>query len=167
MDKNGTCTKTKHFSARQRLEHFPFSAAKHIKLISLENNNGIRTGSELMAHLDAIQLKRDCFNPLFYTEVATLNKVQINRLTNIIYNYSYKKKPFTFGDLKCYEPRNAILFLDNNDTIIGFLEICFECHHFRASSEAISLGTYCAEKYNMLQSIFKDGHIEYGISKTD
>lgn len=167
FEKNAKCTKTGKFTESQRLSNFPFSEASQIKLISFESKNGEPTGDELMKHLDYVKLKTDSFNPLFYTEVATLNSIQINRLTDIIYNYSYKKKPYAIDDVKCYEPRNAIIFLDSNNIIISYIEICFGCNHFRSSSTELSLGKDCTEKYEMIKSIFKECKIEYGISRKE
>lgn len=31
----------------------------------------------------------------------------------------------------CYNPRNAILFYNDQDEVISYLEICFECDHVR------------------------------------
>lgn len=167
FEKNAKCTKTENFTESQRLSNFPFSETSQIKLISFESKNGEPTGNELMKHLDSLKLKTDSFNPLFYTEVATLNNIQINRLTDIIYNYSYKKKPYDFGDVKCYEPRNAIIFLDSKNIVIAYIEICFGCDHFRSSSTELSLGKDCTEKYEMIKSIFKECKIEYGITRRE
>jgi len=167
FEKNAKCTKTENFTESQRLSNFPFSEASQIKLISFESKNGEPTGNELMKYLDAVKLQTDAFNPAFYTEVATLNSIQINRLTDIIYNYSYKKMPYALGDGKCYEPRNAILFLNRNNIIISYIEICFGCNHFRSSSTALSLGKDCTEKYEMIKAIFKECNIEYGITRRE
>ena len=166
-EKNAECTKTENISESQRLSNFPFSKASQIKLISFESKNGEPIGNELIKHLDSVKLKQDSFNPFFYTEVVTLNSIQINRLTDIIYNYSYKKMPYVTSDVKCYEPRNAIIFLNSNNIIIGYIEICFSCNRFRSSTTKLDLGKDCTEKYEMIKSIFRECKIEYGITRIE
>jgi hypothetical protein len=167
FEKNAKCTKTKNFTEIERLNNFPFSETAQIKLIAFESKNIEITGEELSKHLNSIKLKMDVFNPSNYTEVATLNSNQINQLTDIIYNYSYKKMPYSFGDTKCYEPRNAIIFLDKNNLIISYIEICFGCDRYRTSSPELNLGKDCTEKFEMVKSIFKECKIEYGITRRD
>ncbi|MEM0544091.1 hypothetical protein WFZ85_15990 [Flavobacterium sp. j3] len=167
FERNAKCTKTKNFTESQRLSNFPFSETSQIKLISFESKKLEFTGEELSNHLNSIKLKIDLFDPTIYTEVATLSSVQINKLTDIIYNYSYKKFPYSVGEAKCYEPRNAIIFLDKNNYIISFIEICFGCDRYRTSSQELNLGEECTEKFEMIKSIFKECKIEYGITRRD
>jgi len=163
-EKNARCTKTNNLSEIQRLSHFPFSETSTVKLVSFKNKNIGIVGDELQEHIDSIKLKEDKFNPLLYNEVATLDSLKINKLTDIIYNYTYKKKPYSIRAATCYMPRNAIFFIDNNNNIIAYIEICFGCDAYRASAKEINIGEYCNEKYEMIKSIFKDCKIEYGIT---
>ncbi|KAF2515282.1 hypothetical protein [Flavobacterium foetidum] len=67
----------------------------------------------------------------------------------------------------CYMPRNAVLFLDANNKIIAYLEICFGCDNYRSSDKRLNIGEYCNTKYKMLKSIFENSSIKYGISIDD
>ena len=64
-------------------------------------------------------------------------------------------------------PRNAILFLDADNKVIAYLELCFSCKHFRSSDKRLSIGEYCGTKYDMLKSIFGSNGIKYGISEIE
>jgi hypothetical protein len=65
----------------------------------------------------------------------------------------------------CYNPRNAILFLDRNGKVFESIEICFECQKTKESSEKILFGQMRDEKMNMLKQFFKSAGIVYGITK--
>jgi hypothetical protein len=163
-EKNAYCTKTGNLSKETRLSKFPFSKSEQIKLISLKNKSVGFVGEDLMKHIDSIKIGHDKFNPEFYDEVATLDPEQITELTDIIFNYTYKKKPYVISSANCYMPRNAILLLNNENIIIAYLEICFGCHGFRSSSEEFGIGEYCSQKYEMIKAIFRERKIQYGIS---
>ncbi|MGK4568195.1 hypothetical protein [Flavobacterium sp. 3HN19-14] len=168
MENNSKCKKTKNISLTERLGKFPFSDSKEIKIISFKNkidNNLV--GHELINQIDSIKLNKDIFQPEMYDEVSTLNPKQIEKLTDIIYNYTYKKIPYAIEDIKCYMPRNAIFFINGNNKIIAYIEICFGCNHIRSSDKNLDLGEYCAEKYDLIKSIFKEAKIEYGITKLE
>lgn len=59
-------------------------------------------------------------------------------------------------------PRNAILFYDNENNLIGFLEICFECNNYRSSNMDITIGELCKQKMQLMKEFFKDCGIKYG-----
>jgi hypothetical protein len=64
-------------------------------------------------------------------------------------------------------PRNAIFFLDKNNIIIAYIEICFECEAIRTSDKELYLGEYCSDKYNLIKSIFKENNINYGVTEVN
>lgn len=70
-------------------------------------------------------------------QVVDLNQNQIDTLTDIIYNENFRLESSMLNVMGCYEPRNAILFIDKHQTVFAFLEICFECNGIRASEERI------------------------------
>ena len=104
-------------------------------------------------------------SPVGMKEIRTLTHEQIDRLTDILYNYGFAKKATTARVHECYDPRNAILFRDSNGKVIAFIELCFLCQNTRESSDEISLGEMCEQKLDMLKALFKQVGIKYGISK--
>ena len=161
--KNARCSKVNNYSEIQRLSNFPFSKSDKIKIISFKDKMVGGVGDELQNHINSIKIKQDTFNYSFYDEVIALDSLQINKLTDIIYNYRNKKKPYVIRGKSCYMPRNAIFFLDKWNVIIAYIEICFECEAIRTSDTKLNLGEYCSEKYELIKTIFKDSNIKYGI----
>ena len=98
-------------------------------------------------------------------EVKTLNKTEVQNLTNIIYNTGYKGHIFTISESGCYNPRNAILFVDAIGKTFAFIEICFQCQGRRTSSAKVKVGEFCNQKYDLLKDFFKNAGIEIGITK--
>lgn len=66
---------------------------------------------------------------------------------------------------ECYNPRNAILFLDIDNKVFEFIEICFECDKTEESSDKVNLGIMCNQKLDMVKEFFKEVGVEYGITK--
>ena len=85
--------------------------------------------------------------------------------TDIFYNYGFRGTTYTISEASCYNPRNAILFLDSRGKAIEFIEICFECSRILESSEKVNVGDLCDQKMDMLKELFKNVGIEYGITK--
>jgi hypothetical protein len=98
------------------------------------------------------------------TEMITLDKAQIDSLTHILFNVGYRGKILTGRGVGCYNPRNAILFMDASGSAFAFFEICFECEAFRMSPR-INPGEFCDEKYSMLKHFFIRNGIEIGTVK--
>jgi len=144
---------------------FPFRQSEQIKLVAFRNKNPEDIpGSELQAYLDKIKIGITNFSENDFDEVATLDSVAIDALTDIIYNYSYKKEPYSSHDTACYEPRNAIIFTDGQSKIIAFIELCFGCDKFRSSHKELDLGKYCINKFDLLKEIFAKSNIKFGIT---
>jgi hypothetical protein len=102
-------------------------------------------------------------NLALMTENISLHKTLENLLLDILVNYDYK----TNGEVEvtmCYDPRNAIVFLGKDEKIIGYIEICFECHDFRRQGNNIKLGAFCDEKFEMLRQIFMAAGVKYGMN---
>ena len=151
---NRSCVYRNKYAALQRRAFYPFNKASSIKLVSFpckeEGMCGIPTNGDRIV-LD--QLK----------EIKTLNLAQVDQLTNILYNYSFRGK-FDFAlETLCYNPRNAILFFDDKGKLFAYIELCFECINSELSSPRIKLGDNCAGKYQLLQNFFAKSGITYGV----
>lgn len=169
MDRSHDCARVKSISLPDRLNLYPFNKATQIQLVSFKSSYD-KVVSEY--YKDSLPRMNDtvCYSKLF--EVKTLTSSQVDTLTDLIYNYGFKfnYKPkrnvyFIGSILQCYNPRNAILFLDKYNNAFEFIEICFECERTRTSSDKVSIGTECNQKLQLIKSFFKDTGIEYGITK--
>lgn len=163
---NANCIRTKKISFKNRLKMFPFENTSQILIVSHRTKNGM-IGEELQKYLNSIKINQDTINFKEFEQVEKLNLSQIEKLTDIILNYSHKGKVYAMSNTMCYEPRNAFIFLDRNDKVLGFIEICFGCDHLRTSDKRIDIGDYCEQKYELLKDIFRESGIKYGITEVE
>ena len=167
--RNQNCIKQTNKSFTIRLRNYPFNLSTQIQLVSFR---GIDTSKDQdMIDVDSLPRQNDtvCYSKL--KEVKNLTFKDVDKLTDILYNFGYQGQTWTPGVTyigtmtQCYNPRNAILFLDKNGKAFEFIEICFECRKTRESSQKIFLGQMCEQKLDMFKDFFKTVGIEYGIKK--
>lgn len=174
-------------TVEERRATFPFSEAKKVLLVAFSSPNELvvdEEGRELA--VDSLNLIRWKFNIIksfqlperkskyYATEILDLNQNQIDSLSHILINYKLKKdklpKEYSVFGIGCYAPRNAILFLDANEKILSYVEVCFECHQFyQLPQETIvnfNLLSQLQESIKMIDLIkefFKTNGIKYGV----
>ena len=150
-------------SFSKRLLKYPFSQTAQIQLVSFNGNGGPRQPEDKIKE-DMPQIWANiCTKP--FQERKTLTLTQIDRLSDILYNYGYIKAPTLIGEAKCYEPRNGILFLNENGKVFEFIEICFSCQHNGFSSIRMGKEEFEKPKFDLIRKFFIDAGIEYGITK--
>ena len=143
---NGTLTKEQ----RRAISHFKI--AKKIKLISFSQN--VVTATPIDHNILASKYLKD---------EITLTDSQIDQLTEILYNYNYSKelKVWGYSHNGCYEPRHSIVFLNSSDKVFGYFEICFECRNVTTLPAGENIGTFCADKYELLKDFFKSAGVQF------
>jgi hypothetical protein len=82
------------------------------------------------------------------------------------YNRDPKNKNIPARSAMCYEPRNAILFLDKDKKVIAYIELCFDCSQYLVREGKIKIGEFCDEKFERIKDIFKRSGITYGLIDT-
>jgi hypothetical protein len=134
-------------TVEERRATFPFSDAKKVILVAFPSPNMIVIDEEdNRLAIDSLNIAKWNLNIIksfelperkqkyFATQIVELKQNQIDSLSHILINYKLKKdklpKEYTIFNIGCYTPRNAILFLDYNDKVISYIEVCFECHQF-------------------------------------
>lgn len=157
-EENHNCIKTTKYTAVERMQFYPFDRSAVIKIVSFDNLKG-----SYVEHTLPMKGKEIDYTKI--TEERTLTKEQIDELTSILYNVTYKGKIDTEDITACYNPRNAILFCDKNNNLLDYIELCFECSRSRMSSEKISLGDVCDQKWDLLKTFFSTAGIEIGTIK--
>jgi hypothetical protein len=142
---NGKLTKS------QRLQIFPFNEAESIIVISFNSKQG------------KTPIINDTIIPTKIIEHIQLSEIQIDSLTNILYNYNYSKKTnlITETENGCYYPRHSIVFLNNSKKVLSYIEICLECKKTIATLAPERLGNFCDGKYELLYNYFKAIGIEH------
>ena len=162
-ERNHNCVKKNITPLTARLKKYPFNLAAQIQFVSFQQ--GVYLTSSEILRQDSLPKINDTILYSKLTEVKTLTYPQVDQLTNIFFNYGFRGTTYKISEPACYNPRNAILFLDNKAKVIDFIEICFECRNTSASSDKVSLGEMCDQKLDMLFDLFKKFGIEYGITK--
>lgn len=166
---NHNCARNSDLSLQERLRKYPFNVAVQIQLISFggEGIINIKGDKFIFSPSDPVLLmpgetEASKVQYLKSNEVKNLSAVQIDTLTDILYNYGFAGPIRAERTLECYSPQHAILFLDNTGKAVAFIEICFQCSQTRKSSGDIFLGERCAQKFDMLKAFFKTAGIEQG-----
>lgn len=177
-------------TVEERRATFPFSEAKKVLLVAFPSPNTIFEDEEDdMLKKDSVDIvgwglnvvktfklpKRE--TKYIATEMIELNQNQIDSLSHILINYKLKNdklpETYTVYASGCYEPRNAILFLDSNNTVISYFEICFECHQFSQlpmDKTIINMNTIsnlpeAVKMLDLIREFMKSCGIKYGIVK--
>lgn len=161
QEKREECIRSTNYSFKKRLSLLSVDSITEIKVVSHITKVGVY-GDSLQKYFNNLKVKEDYFNEKEFHEVETLTLSQIEKLTDIFFNYNNKSGIVIAKG--CYMPRNAIIFLDKNQKILGYIEICFECLNYRTSDEALTIGSYCSEKYDLIKAVFKESGITYGIT---
>lgn len=177
LERRWDCMFRNTYSLNERLKFFPFNKYKKVVLISFEwpepqdkiiiDSLGKRHYiADTIPDLDTKEQLQKFYKSITKEE-KSLNSTQLNQLTNVLYNIGVKSNKSYHGirnvetSYSCYDPRNAILFLDEKDILAEYIEFCFECHGRRVSSEKIKLNTFCNQKYDILKKFFKSAGIKY------
>ena len=171
------CVFLNRYSIKQRLKHYPFSTAVKIIAVSYPveyptmipfdgpdqpNDSAVKRKIDTTFTV-GLHVKNGKLNNSSIKEIRVLNKAQINKLTNIIYNTDYKVNEFnSYLEGECFDPRNALIFIDKYGKIFDYIEICFECRNSESKSGKITIGTICNQKYDLLKKYFLSLGIKYG-----
>jgi hypothetical protein len=77
----------------------------------------------------------------------------------------YKNQQNEHEETMCFfEPRNGIIFYDENGKFSGYLEICFQCNQFKTFGDAPNMEKYCNKMILNLKNLFLSNGIQYGIT---
>ena len=169
-----------HKTVEERNKLFPFSEAKRVVLVSylwqldtLSKVGDTRTVEEAFNIIKTSKISIGDFSTTYLIkEEAQLSEDEVNELSNILVNYTLRDEPYyplIVTEFKCYQPRNAILFFDNNENVIGCIEICFLCTRSYMHPDPDHLNAYaqveeCHPRLNLIKDFFKKQGITYGIN---
>ncbi|KOS05932.1 hypothetical protein AM493_07710 [Flavobacterium akiainvivens] len=158
---------------------FPFNVAKRVVLVSFpcpKCNSGISIDS-IMKKYNAIKrldvaITGHRQKTYAVKQEATLSQHFVNRLSNLLVNYTFKEEPEgdVYAGALCYDPRNAILFYDAEGNIICCYEMCFECQQGQIWPDPnklynSSVVNNCPDAYRLLKLLFSENGITYGINE--
>lgn len=176
-------------SIAERDKMFPFSEAKKVLLISFISTDG----SDILVLDDDTRVPLDNTNidkydvkylksftvyqgkaikKYFAREIVEIDKNQIDVISNLLFNYKIKNPRKIKGgtQINCYSPRNAILFLDENEKVISHLEVCFECMQAYFFPDLFNINQLvnqgnCYDRMDLLRAFFENNGIKRGVEK--
>ncbi|WP_107830808.1 hypothetical protein ABZR88_07895 [Mucilaginibacter yixingensis] len=177
------CTYTKKYSLAQRLNKYPFNKAVKILAVSYplvvpphEIWKTMADGSKILAkdttnRKEGLIIAHDTLDRSTLIETKEINQSQINGLTELIYNTNWRNPSFPYhveGHGGCYDPRNAVVFIDKDGKVIDYIQICFHCMESHSmNDDRLSIGTLCNQKYDLMKKWFINLGITYGTIKTE
>lgn len=155
-------------STEDRLKKFPFNETSKVKIVSYNlDYDGKITISQIdisepqkktLVELSEI-INKDNLPGIIQSKTLTFS--EIIKLSDILYNTCSKYIVDKSQTLGCYEPRNAILFCNENDNVFEYIEICFECRRNQTKPEKINeFAEFCSFAYEELKLFFKNNGIE-------
>ena len=127
---------------------FPFSQAAKVEIISFPEDKFRLTETEQT--YDIVDGKMQFDESIILQRIVLDNK-QKEVLFGILYDY---KKKDEFHGADCYRPNHRILFYDDKQRIIAFLEICFICEGYKLSAGFKPEELY-HDKFTQLETFFK------------
>lgn len=169
----------------QRNATFPFKDAKKVVLVAYPSPNGVYVDENRDAHPGLSEsFKNDPHNYItivklpkgakyYVTESATLPQSEIDKLSNVLLNYTVKTPSDMVEPINChYEPSNAILFLDKDEKVISYIEIYFECEQFYQFPQTtipyfdvLCLWDGHEKMVGLIKDIFKNAGIKRGVEE--
>lgn len=161
--RNHKCIYRNTYTPAQRSAFYPFNKAMGIQIVSFDTIPDWKDRDVPDAHKLPVRNDTVCYSMLM--EVKLLSVRHTDALTDILYNVR-QQGPTTIETFsQCFIPRNAILFLDSAGKMIEYIEICFACDRYAASSEKIDMGEFCEGKYTLLKAFFVSAGIKKGLSE--
>jgi hypothetical protein len=159
--------KSKQVTISEIRKSYPYNKTDTIKLVSFKYEYSVLKESnttELEIRADEIETPRTDgqidMTKMF--EVKTLGEQEEENLMKILTNSDHQE---TNEVMMCYEPRNGIAFLDKDQRIIGYIEICFECLRFKTEPGNVTINTLSPTEFKMLKTLFKRAGIVYGTNE--
>lgn len=177
--------------AIKRKAQYPFNQADKIVLISYQNYETEETCCYII-DMDSIETpwgeklrgvtpRRRLYNSIDYPVIDTisafyrtywiyemqeLNPNQVDSLSNLMFNYRLNKNLRYYSESgcgNCYQPRNSILFLDNQGKPIHVFEICFGCQKVKNYTHSPNKDITSCVNYDSYKAFFKQCNIHFGI----
>lgn len=147
-----TCVYNPKYTAAQRRLVFPFNRADTVKLISFHH------------HMEWAPVDSDRIIGDSVLESRTLTGHGIDSLSDILLNYAFVH-PSNIGHIPgCFNPRNAVLFLNKEGRLVSIDVICFECGFDESEPQEKFYTMDCPEKLNRLRVFFAAQGVTFGTS---
>src|SRR5690606_24213649 len=137
LDKKLSCKKKYKASIEERLNKEQFKNTQKIAFVSFKSKMEDSIFIDLQKYFKEIKQDFSKFDLNDFHEVKFLDEKNIEEFSNLIYNFGLNKETNWRNEYSCYEPHNAVLYLNEDNTLKGFIEICFDCDKNYSSNEDI------------------------------
>jgi hypothetical protein len=162
------CGKKKRMSTKKIFKTNPFDSIASILLVSFKEEEIIYKPEEDEEGIIIHKGPYEIWIPLLdgkvdmtkMFEVKTLDTELMTATADILMNFDNEDRPTEVAF--CYDPRNALLFLNKKGRVIGFIEICFECLRYKVQPIDFNISAFCPEKIEILKNLFIVAGIKYG-----
>lgn len=153
------------YSLKERGSFYPFKKSSKILIVVFDkqtkelDSTDWRFGKAAFKEFKNIKyglpLLNDtvCFSKLMQVKELAANEIET--LTDILYNTCFRWTITEETKAACYLPHNAILFLNNKNKLIGYIEICFSCRQIRYSDKRIERFLECDFAIDALKTYFQ------------
>lgn len=143
---------------------------KTIKLVSLEpvcsmymkwdDSLSLESQEERCYFKTLINLKTNSIDVGRFKTIVDLKPDDVSEILTALYQ---PKSEFEAG--ACYEPRHGIVFYNNQNELIGYIEICFACSQIHVFGKVPFPGQMAYEDYMRIKKIFARYMTDYMIKK--
>lgn len=163
----------KKFSMNEIMKSYPFNKTTKVKIISYNTDfvSEFRTPlPPIGKDVDSLMIKKIIAEQTFpiklenilgnenmdgIKQTKTLNLQENFELSKLLYNTCGKFRNDVREISKCFFPRNAVLFFDENDRVFEILEICFDCYRMKFNSEkSLEINGMCDNFYLKLENFY-------------
>ena len=150
--------KEKSIPLSEMEQTFPFSEANKIEIISyplrytwdtIVVNGHTRTA-------DVVKDKKLQVNPIGIKDRVVLDSESTKKL----FKFFFTESCYNGSEATCFSPRHSVLFYNEKNEIIAYIEVCLECSS-SISSEEFDYNSLCIERMGDLRKIFKEAGVKY------
>lgn len=137
------------------------------KMAIYNRTASVKIGS--FKNLDKVPITDGRLDVTKFVELHTLSTEDQNESFDVLVNYNYSfanRDTVKSTVIFCDDPRNAIVFLDSQDSVIGYIELSFPCFKKRVVPAEFNVGEFCDEKFAVLRELFERNNVEFGLAPT-
>ena len=139
------CYRNGKMSKKQRRTIYPFNTAYRVRIISFNT------------YITDLPVSNRYLVDSLLIDNIVLTEEQTDGLTDILYNYNYSKKTVITSQTSygCYEPKHAIIFINEKEEIFAYLQVDTRCRHIITGLTEKSTGVFCENKFDLLEAFFR------------
>ena len=166
-EEGNNCKRIKKETIEDFKKYFPLNETQKLLLVSFEYfipyKTNPKNGELIGKEKRGLPLVQNKINYEELKEFKVFNLKELEKLFDILFNFGIdnSKTYIIENGVSCYQPRNAIVFLNEKNEVIEYIEICFSCSH-TAVFKKTQFGEFCEGKLDLVKSFFIEKGIQYG-----